>query len=244
MVMQQQVHVPISNGYRMRCWLALPEGADSAPALIVLHEAYGMTPDIKSIAARFAENGYVALAPDLNDRARPRLLCITRTLRSMLTRKGDVFDDLDLACAWLAELPEVDGSRLGAVGFCMGGGFATLFAVRAPLQAVANFYSAVPDRQEELEGICPLLGGFGERDSGIAKQARRLEEDLTAMDVPHDIHIHPDAGYSFMNQNAGLLPRLFAAGPMTMGYNADAAEDPWKRMFAFFGEHLSQASPA
>ena len=244
MVTEQQIDVPITNGGTMRGWLALPEGADSAPALIVLHEAYGLTPDIKAIAARFAENGYVALAPDLYDRARPRLLCIARTVRSMLTRKGDVFDDLDVAREWLAGRPEVDGSRLGAVGFCMGGGFATLFAVRAPLQVAANFYGAVPDRQEELEGICPLLGGFGERDSRMAKQARRLEEDLTAMDVPHDIRIYPDAGHSFMNQNEGLLPRLFAAGPMTMGYNADAAEDSWKRMLAFFGEHLQEASPA
>ena len=230
----------------MRGRLALPDRDVPAPGLLVLHEAFGLATDIKSIAARFAENGYVALAPDLYDRARPRLLCIARTLRSMLTRQGDVFDDLDAARGWLADRPEVDGSRLGAVGFCMGGGFATLLAVRAPLQAVANFYGAVPDRQEDLAGICPLLGGFGERDaSRMVKQARRLEANLTAMDVPHDVRIYPDAGHSFMNHHEGLLPRLMAAVPMmTMGYNAEAAEDSWKRMLAFFDEHLPQAPPA
>ena len=155
MVTTQDVRFPVEGG-QMRAALALPDEPDgTVPGLLVLHELFGLNDDIRRIAARFAENGYAALAPDLYSVGPPRPICILRTMQAMNSGSGRVFDDLEAGQRWLAEQPQVDGSRVGVAGFCMGGSFAILHAVRAPVGAAAAFYARVPRTVEELDGICP-----------------------------------------------------------------------------------------
>jgi carboxymethylenebutenolidase len=120
----------------------------------------------------------------------------------------------------------------------MGGGFALLYAVRAPLGVAATFYGDVPTTADELRGVCPVIGSYGERDRFFAPQGRRLEGHLKQLGVPHDVRIYPDAGHSFMSRHTGLLARLSAHGPMAVGFNAEAEGDSWARMEAFFRTHL------
>jgi carboxymethylenebutenolidase len=143
---------------------------------------------------------------------------------------------------FLGGRPEVDASKIGVAGFCMGGGFATLYAVRAPVGVAASFYGDVPASADELRGICPVVGGYGGQDRMFVDQGRRLASLLDELGVPNDVKIYEDAGHSFMSRHEGLLASILAkVGPMTVGYDPAAADDSWERMFRFFGEHLESA---
>ena len=234
------VAFPSSTGRPMRAALAVPASGGRHPAVIVIHEVFGLNDDIRRIAGKFADLGYVALAADLYDVADgPKMLCVVRTLVGMA--RGDVarpLADLEAARAWLATRDDVDAARTGVVGFCMGGGFALLYAVRAPLGAAGVFYGEVPGTAEELAGVCPVVAGYGARDRLFAPHAPRLEAHLTQLGVPHDVRVYPDAGHSFMSQHTGLMATLGAWGPMAVGFDPQAEADSWMRIEQFFRMHL------
>ncbi len=229
---------PSAGGHPMRAALAVPRATAPRPAVIVIHEIFGLNDDIRRMTGRFADLGYVALAPDLYDAGGPHVLCIVRTMLALRRQDGPAFADLEAARAWLAARPDVDSSRTGVAGFCMGGGFALLYAVRAPLGAAAVFYGDVPKAADELRGVCPVVAGFGGRDRFFAPQGRRLEQHLKELGVPHDVRIYPAAGHSYMNRHTGPLATLAAHGPMAVGFDAEAEADSWTRMEAFFRTHL------
>src|SRR5437667_245313 len=114
---------PSASGRPMRAALALPPGGARRPAVIVIHEIFGLNDDIRRMTGRFADLGYVALAPDLYDAGGPHVLCIVRTMLALRRQDGPAFADLEAARAWLAARPEVDPSRTGVAGFCMAVGF-------------------------------------------------------------------------------------------------------------------------
>ncbi len=239
----QELEIPGANGRAIAAALALPdEPANSAlPGLLVIHEIFGLNDDIRRIAGRFADAGYVAVVPDLfGSGFRPA--CILRVFQALYARKGQAFDDLDAAREWLARRPEVDSSRLGIAGFCMGGGFALMYGIRAPFGAVATFYGETPSRIDELEGICPVVAGYGARDRLFAGKGRRLDAMLDELGIDHDVVIYPEAGHSYMNKHEpSLFERLGAIGPMHVGYNEEAANDSWRRMLDFFSRNLDEA---
>jgi carboxymethylenebutenolidase len=239
------VQVPRLAGEPFRAHLALPDGPGPHPGVVVIHEAFGLNTDIRRIAQRFADSGYAAIAPDLYDRSGARPICIAKTFMTLRDGRGPAFDDIEAARTYLAGRPEVDGTRLGITGFCLGGGFALLSAVRGPYRASAPYYGEVPKRAAELEGICPVVAGFGGRDAQFAPKGRLLERHLTTLGVPHDVKIYPDAGHSYMSPHEPtLLLRLARALPIHAEYSEAAAEDSWRRMLAFFREHLGAPSAA
>jgi carboxymethylenebutenolidase len=233
------VSFPSSTGRPMRAALALPGRAEPRPAVIVIHEIFGLNADIRRIAGRVAALGYVALAPDLYDTEGPRALCVLRTMIALRRHEGPAFADLEAARAWLAARPDVDGERTGVVGFCMGGGFALLYAVRAPLRAAGVFYGDVPRGADELRGVCPVVAGYGGRDRPFAGQGARLERLLGELGIAHDVHVYPEAGHSFMSrQEPGVVTTLSAWSPLAAGFHPEAEADSWRRVEAFFRTHL------
>jgi carboxymethylenebutenolidase len=232
------ISFPADGGHPMRAAYAAPSDSQKHPAVIVIHEIFGLNDDIRRITGKVAELGYAALAPDLYDRDGMRLVCIARTLMTLNRGEGDAFKDLDAARKFLQQQPGVDPARIGVIGFCMGGGFALMYAARAPLGVAATFYGDVPKTTDQLRGVCPVLGGFGGQDRMFAPQGRRLEKLLTEMGVDHDVKIYDDAGHSFMSRNSGFLASIGKISPMKAGYNPEAAEDSWKRIEAFFARHL------
>jgi carboxymethylenebutenolidase len=236
----RDITFPAADGHPMRAAIAIDDDGRSRPSVIVIHEIFGLNDDIRRITGRVADLGYAAMAPDLYDGYGMKLICIMQTMRSLRSGSGRPFDDLDAARAFLQKQPGVDPSRVGAIGFCLGGGFALLYGVRAPLGATAVFYGDVPKTADELKGVCPVVAGYGGEDKMFAVQGERLEKSLTELGIDHDVKIYPDAGHSFMSQVPGILPKLAAYGPMKVGYNAADAEDSWKRVGAFFAKHLGQ----
>ena len=239
----EDVTIDASDGRVIEASLALPAAAPGpSPAVLVLHEIFGLTDDIRRIAGLFADAGYVALAPDLFG-AGFRPACIARAFMELQRRSGRAFGDLDTAHSWLTKRSEVDASRIGVVGFCMGGGFALAYGVISDVEAAATFYGDVPSKAPDLDGVCPVVAGYGGRDKIFAGQGRRLDELLDELNVDHDVKIYPQAGHSFMNQHPpGLMARFGAISPMRVGYDEDAATDSWNRMLAFFGRHLKHAT--
>jgi len=213
-------------------------GDGPMPGVIVIHEAFGLNDDIAAKCERLASMGYVALAPDLYTGRGPMPFCVLRAMRELRAGRGQAFDDLDAARHWLADLPQTDASRIGVIGFCMGGGFALLYAVRAPLKAAAVFYGAVPRDSAALEGVCPVVASYGGRDRVFRPHGERLARHLRQLGVDHDVKVYPKAGHSFMSDHRGPLAKLFAVGPMRIGYDPAAAEDAWERVAAFFGRYL------
>ena len=213
-------------------YLALPDSAGPHPAVVVIHEAFGLNDNIKQISNRFADAGYAALAVDLFT-DRNRAICMARYMAGMLMGSVNRYgiDDLKSALTFLAKLPEVDVQRMGAIGFCMGGGFAIAWACTdSRLKAIAPFYAANPRPLEVVKRLCPVVGSYPEKDF-TARAGRSLDQALTRHKIVHDIKIYPNAQHSFFN-DAGRAS------------NPEAADDAWRRVLGFFGEQLgSKASP-
>ncbi|HEY6395682.1 MAG TPA: dienelactone hydrolase family protein [Candidatus Binataceae bacterium] len=236
---------PAADGHAMRAAYAAPSDGRSRPGVIVIHEIFGLNDDIRRITGRVSDLGYAAIAPDLYDGSAPRPICIAKTMMTLGrgTGSGGTFDDLDAARRFLQTQPGVDGARIGVIGFCMGGGFALLYATRAPLSAAGVFYGDVPKTADRLKNVCPILGGYGGADKLFAPQGRRLEEMLTQLGVDHDVKIYEGAGHSYMSQHSAIMAAIGPWTPMRAGYNHDAAEDSWKRIDTFFGRHLGRQGP-
>ena len=209
-----------------RAHVELPERA-SRRGVLVLHEAFGLNEDMRRIAQRFARHGYVAVVPALFGGPR----CLARTLRDEARRQ-----QLDGWREWMREQHGVD--HAGIVGFCMGGGFAIAeVAAGGDFEAASVNYGAVPVK--DLRRACPIVGSYGELDRVMLPQARKLVELLEAAGVEHDVKVYPGVGHSFMNQHEGWQRALAAVPtPMRVGHQPEAADDAWRRVFAFFDSHL------
>jgi carboxymethylenebutenolidase len=217
-------------------YLALPLGEGPHAGVVVIQDVLGMSDDIREQADRLAAAGYLAFAPDLYSGR--GLRCVLATLQSSRSGEGAAYADIETARNFLAAREDCSG-RIGIIGFCMGGGFALMCAPSGDFQASAVNYGEVPgDAGERLREACPVVASYGRRDPGLKGRAARLEQALTSAGIVHDVKEYPDAGHSFMNRlNAGpvLTPLLRVTG---VGYHHPSAEDAWRRILAFFAEHL------
>lgn len=127
----------------------------------------------------------------------------------------------------LAEQPHVDETRLGATGFCKGGGFAVAWACTDErLRATAPYYGTNPRPLRAVARSCTVVGSYPERDF-TARSGRRLDAALERHGVPHDTKVYPGAEHSFSNDRG-------------RAHDPAASEDSWRRTLAFSGEHLAR----
>jgi carboxymethylenebutenolidase len=216
-------------------YLAVPVMPGPWPGVVVIHEAFGLNADIRRHADRLAGVGYLALAPDLLE-GKSWLRCIRAMFRQIAAGSGPAFELLDASRGWLAARPDCTG-KTGVIGFCMGGGFALMCAPRDGYSAAAVNYGVVPsDAEHALAGSCPVVGSYGGRDMMGVSHPERLKAALTALGVPHDVKVYPEAGHGFMSPRPAPLKPLTALARLK--YDQAAAEDAWQRIFAFFGTYL------
>ncbi|AZI43337.1 dienelactone hydrolase family protein [Deinococcus psychrotolerans] len=212
------------EGYLVRP-VARPDRSDSAPGMLVIHEIFGLTDEIRAVAERMAQAGYVALAVDLFANQN-KAVCMAQMLGGVfadsLGHQG--IRDTRAALGELAALSGVDASRLGAIGFCLGGSLAIALACTDQrVRAVAPYYGFNPRPLEAVRRACPVVGSYPEKDI-TAGQGRALAAELEAAGVANDIKVYPGARHSFATP-----------GP---SFDGVASIDAWNRVMGFFDEHL------
>jgi carboxymethylenebutenolidase len=217
-------------------YLAVPPGEGPRPGVVVVHEAFGLTDDIRRIADRFAAEGYTAFAPDLLASGN-RIACLVRVARAMSSGEGEPVAQLGAARDWLARRDDATGA-VGIAGFCLGGGFAIVMANKG-FGASAAQYGRLPKNLEAaVRGSCPMVASYGALDTSLKGVGPTLEAALTAADVEHDVKVYEGAGHSFMNHSeAPGWMKPFARG-LHAGFVDTAADDAWTRILAMFGTAL------
>src|ERR1700728_3342082 len=218
-------------------YLAVPPATQGPwPAVVVIHEAFGLSDDIRAKADEFAARGYLALAPDLFD-GKSWIRCVRGAFRQLRAGGGPAFAALDAARSFLAGRTDCTG-KTGVIGFCLGGGVALLCAPREGFDVASVNYGEVPeDAENVLRGACPIVASYGGRDPMGTKHPERLQRALTVLEIPHDVQVYPGVGHRFLTEPSGAMAVLskFAR----MNYVESDAADAWRRIYAFFGEHLA-----
>ena len=226
---QQPVTFPSGDGSASGI-LYLPQGSGPHPALIVIHEWWGLNDWIKQEAAGYAAKGYVTLAVDLYRGKVATDPEMAHELSRGLPQDQGV-RDLTAAVALLQHRKDVRPDRIGAVGWCMGGGYALQLAIASPaLRAVAVNYGALPTDPAFLAKIqAAVLGNFGGQDRGIPPDAvHAFAAAMQALGKPVDAKIYPQAGHAFENPNNQA------------GYRAADAADALARIDRFLAEKLGR----
>ena len=210
--------------------LYTPAGDGPFPALIVIHEWWGLNDWVKDQASKLSHQGYVALAIDLY-----RGKVATTPDEAHQIMRGVPEDrakrDLHAAFAFLASQPHVKKDRIGAIGWCMGGGYALDVALQEPTLAADGInYGHLATDPEALKKInAPILGLFGAQDKGITPDdVHKFGETLDKLGKKIDVKIYDDAGHAFENPNN------------KDGYRAADAEDAWKRTLEFLASTLKK----
>ena len=225
------VTLPSSDG-EISALLATPAGEGPWPAVVIVHDITGMEGDLRKITERVAAQGYLALAPKLYSRT-GGIRCVQRVIRDQLAGRGRSFDDLLVARDYVRARPDCTG-KVAVMGFCQGGGFALLLAPQG-FDASAPFYPALQyGLDEALKGACPIVASLGTRDVvGIGTEGwLRHAAEHNGFEL--DVKTYPGVGHSFANE-IPAQPLLKVVG---FGYNEEATEDAYDRVFRFFATHL------
>jgi carboxymethylenebutenolidase len=209
-------------------YLALPEAAGRHPALVVIHEWWGLNDWVKEETRKFAENGYVALAVDLY---RGKVAADPEMAHELMRGLPEdrAVRDMKAAFDYLAARQDVEKTKIGSVGWCMGGGYSLALALNEPRLAACaiNYGRLVTDPAEIAKIHAPILGNFGALDRGITPDdVRAFGKAVDDAGKSIDVKIYDDAGHAFENPNN------------KDGYRAADAADAWQRMIDFFNKTL------
>jgi carboxymethylenebutenolidase len=191
-----------SGGDTVNAVAYVPDGNGPFPAVIVIHEWWGLNDWVKDQASKLADQGYLTLA---------------------------VKRDAEAAFAYLQSRVDVKKDKIGAIGWCWGGGYSLQLAIAEPTLAadVINYgdVSASPDELKKLNA--PILGLFGAQDQGITPDdVKKFGEQLNKLGKKGDLTVYPDAGHGFQNPVNGA------------GYKPEDTADAWSKILMFFAQHL------
>ncbi len=212
-------------------FLVTPDGTGPFPGLVVIQEWWGLDDWIKDQARALAQEGYVALAPDLyHGKVTAKQEEAHQFMMGMPEDRA--LRDLHGAFATLEARADVKKDRIGVIGWCMGGGYALRFATKEPaLRAVVAYYGTPPTDPAAVAAIkAPVLGNYGADDKGVGPDLVRAFEAAMKKDGKTiDVKIYPGAGHAFAN----------AHNPWG-GYRPEAAKDAWARTTAFLARYLKE----
>jgi carboxymethylenebutenolidase len=215
------------QGSPTRAFVVVPAGKAICPGVVLVHEWWGLNGQIRGMARRLADLGYVVIVPDLY---RGRVTGdpeMAHELSRGLT-DASAAADIDASAAWLRSHPRVGKRPIGVMGFCMGGRLALLAPLRSNQFAASVVFYGPPETDPgKLATLrAPLLGHFGTEDQGIpAAQVAALRDGLRQAGKSVEIYEYSGAGHAFMNETG-------------RNYHAAAARIAWARTAAFLGKHL------
>jgi len=221
------VDYPDLDGETLMGYLARPDDDEARPAIVVIQEWWGLNEHIRDVTRRFADEGFVALAPDLYhgevttepDEARKLVMELDM---------AEAVREIQAAIDFLQEQEYVDGPQVGITGFCMGGRLTLMTAlVEEDLGAAAAWYGSPIEPEQADQVKAPLLGLYGSEDGGIpVDSVRTMEEALNEAGIENEIIVYEGAQHAFFNDTR------------ESSYDPEAAADAWPRALDWFREHL------
>jgi carboxymethylenebutenolidase len=213
--------VDLKSGQRtIKAFVVYPESKTKTPAVLVIHEIFGLTEWVRGVCDQLAENGVIAIAPDLlsgqtfedADGARKAIAALP---------KEQIKSDLDAASDYALKIPACNGT-LAVCGFCWGGGVTFAYAnENSRLKAAYSFYGPAPDDPSKVANIpCPVYGFYAENDARVGATIPKAEELMKAAGKKYEPVIYKGAGHGFMRE--GEAPNASEA-------NKKARDDAWAR---------------
>jgi carboxymethylenebutenolidase len=226
------VTVRTGGGDSLRAWVVYPERSTKAPVVIVVHEIFGLSSWIRSVADQLAADGFIAIAPDLltmknlpdgpDSVLAPLAVTATRTLDPAWVQR-----QLDAVARYGMSLPAAQ-KKYGIVGFCWGGGVSFAHAVHSPSLGASVVYYGVSPATASLESVrAPVLGLYGGNDARVDATIPPADSALRALGRTYEHTIYPGAGHGFLRQQSG-----------TDGANLAAARGAWPATVAWFRKYL------
>ena len=209
-----------------QAFVAFPSGDKPAPALIVVHEWWGLNAQIREIARRLARQGYVVIVPDLYG-GRVAEGAEEAHVLSRSVEDEPAMVAISAAASWLRVQPRTARSRIGIIGFCMGGGLAQQFAMSTGTVSAAVVFYGTPEPAARIAQLrAPLQAHFGAADDGIpAERVQIFKAALEKAGRANEVHVYTGAGHAFMNEERP-------------SFKPDAARLAWVRTLAFLQKHL------
>lgn len=223
------VEYTTANGQTLTGYLATPDSPGPHPAVLLIHEWWGLNHGMTVLADALANEGYVVFAPDVYRGKLAESIPYALWLR-LGTPTEQVYADVDSALTWLRTQDQVDAERVASMGFCFGGGHSLQLGMRQSenLALTIMYYGAVvtePDLLRPLVDGQPVLGIFGKEDVSIPTQnVLEFEAALNSLNIENEITIYPGVGHAFLNED---------------NYDkSGAAGDAWQQTLAFLAENL------
>lgn len=239
-VKSEMLQFPSQDGTPINAYFSRPVEAGTYPGVVVIMEAFGLIDHIEDIARRFAEQGYLAVAPDMYTReGSPDPTVMDEVFKTMFAVPDDqAMADLEGAISFLKGQSDSNG-KVGAIGFCSGGRYTLMLGCKstnldAAVDSAGGFIiqdEHTPQRPvspiDMLPTLaCPLMALFGEEDPNPSPEhAARMQEELDKHGKTYTFHMYRDAGHAFF---ADYRP----------SYRAAPAQDMWHRVMLFYDEHL------
>ena len=187
------------DGTEITGYIAFPERPDPAPAMIVIHEIFGMSDFVRSVTHELAEAGYVALAPDLLSRVGGTEGADDARAAIRDLDPGKITADLDATKAHLRSLDSVEGESIGVIGFCWGGAQTFRYATNAAdIDAAVVCYGGAPDAAEMARITAPVLGVYAENDTRINASLPEVEAAMDAAGREFTYEIYEGANHGFI----------------------------------------------
>ena len=214
----------------IRAYVAYPERSTKAPAVIVIHEVFGLTDWEPTVADRLAKEGYVAILPDLlssKHGVSPADPDSGRKLVGQLEPER-VTADLDAVYAYVNGLPSVAKDQIGTIGFCWGGGQSFRYATNNPrLRAVVVAYGPAPETAAMNRIKAPVLGIYGENDERINSKLPDVTAAMQSAGKTFTSEVYPGTGHGFLK-------------PGRQGYDTPEREKAWVRILEFYRARLGK----
>ena len=216
----------------IRAWVVYPQRSTKAPVVVVVHEIFGLSSWIRSVADQLAADGFIAIAPDLltmknlpegpDSVLGPLATAAIRTLDAAWVQK-----QLDAVAQYGMSLPAAQ-RKYGVVGFCWGGGVSFAHAVHSPnLGASVVYYGTSPKATELASVRAPVLGLYGGNDSRVNATIPAADSTLRSLGRTYTYNIYPGAGHGFLRQQTGMN-----------GANMEATRAAWPAGIAWFRKYL------
>jgi len=224
--------VPMGDA-KIESWVVYPETKDKAPVVIVIHEIFGESDWIRSVADALAAEGYIAIAPDLLSGKGPNgggtdsfeKNKVQEAIRGL--SKEEVVQRLSAVREYALALPSANG-KSATIGFCWGGGASFNYAANQPkLNAAVVYYGTPPDKDAMAKIACPVAGFYGGDDARVTSTVEPTAKTMDERKKPYTHHVFDGAGHGFLLQQTGRN-----------GANEKAAKEAWSETIAFLKKNL------